>query len=335
MRKLISAFLFFFVFDCNNIYAAWHNISFYSFNDNYTHYAGRVTIVDKPQFHIYWNTGTTRANYRLCLGPEYASGVYFQEYIAWIIVPKEAITTNGYRVYLDVQSSYGWSQEDTNNRDNYFFLNGYEWDTWTNDGGRLCPYIGHLKQINNKFNKLSFNINLPADLPKGHYDVPVQYMRGIQHHFYDLWRDHYKMPYELAEQLPKNNTVNVSFDNVGGCQPSSQILNIDHGNIVIDRVHGNTASQTLSIYCDVPVNVKISLLRNTLPIYNNKKFSVGLGNGWDSIISLNGAERSEDTLRWNVAGSKTVTIGSRLYGEAGKIKPGNLSGSMTMVLKVQ
>ncbi|EIE4690710.1 adhesin [Escherichia coli] len=335
MRKLISVFLFFSVFDCNNTYAAWHNISFYSFNDNYTHYAGRVTIVDKPQFHIYWNTGTTRASFRLCLGPTYASGVYFQEYIAWVIVPKEAITTNGYRVYLDVQSGYGWSQENTNDRDNYFFLNGYEWDTWTNDGGLLCPDIGHSKQVNSHFNKLSFNINLPADLPKGHYDVPVKYIRGIQHHFYDLWRDHYKMPYELAEQMPASNTVTVSFDNVGGCQPSSRILNIEHGNVELDRANGNTASQVISIYCDVPVTVKLSLLSNTQPAYNNQGFSVGLGNGWDSIISLNGAERSEDTLRWNAAGSKTVTVGSRLYGEAGKRKPGMLSGSMTMVLKVQ
>lgn len=173
---------------------------------------------------------------------------------------------------------------------------------------------------------------MPVDLPKGHYNFPVRYIRGIQHHYYDLWQDHYKMPYDQIKQLPATNTLMLSFDNVGGCQPSTQVLNIDHGSIVIDRANGNIASQTLSIYCDVPVSVKISLLRNTPPIYNNNKFSVGLGNGWDSIISLDGVEQSEEILRWYTAGSKTVKIESRLYGEEGKRKPGELSGSMTMVL---
>ncbi|EFN7413600.1 adhesin, partial [Escherichia coli] len=53
---------------------------------------------------------------------------------------------------------------------------------------------------------------------------------------------------------------------------------------------------------------------------------------WDSIISLDGVEQSEEILRWYTAGSKTVKIESRLYGEEGKRKPGELSGSMTMVL---
>ncbi|HDX9747224.1 TPA: adhesin, partial [Escherichia coli] len=60
--------------------------------------------------------------------------------------------------------------------------------------------------------------------------------------------------------------------------------------------------------------------------------AVGLGNGWDSIIYLDGVKRNEETLRWNTAGSRTVTVGSKLYGEAGKITSGALSGSMTMIM---
>ena len=68
------------------------------------------------------------------------------------------------------------------------------------------------------------------------------------------------------------------------------------------------------------------------PAYNNQGVAVGLGNGWDSIIYLDGVKRNEETLRWNTAGSRTVTVGSKLYGEAGKITSGALSGSMTMIM---
>ncbi|EQA7150275.1 PapG chaperone-binding domain-containing protein [Escherichia coli] len=47
---------------------------------------------------------------------------------------------------------------------------------------------------------------------------------------------------------------------------------------------------------------------------------------------LDGVKRNEETLRWNTAGSRTVTVGSKLYGEAGKITSGALSGSMTMIM---
>ncbi|WP_289780797.1 PapG chaperone-binding domain-containing protein, partial [Escherichia coli] len=72
--------------------------------------------------------------------------------------------------------------------------------------------------------------------------------------------------------------------------------------------------------------------RGGSPAYNNQGVAVGLGNGWDSIIYLDGVKRNEETLRWNTAGSRTVTVGSKLYGEAGKITSGALSGSMTMIM---
>ncbi|EFU9607180.1 P fimbria tip G-adhesin PapG-I [Escherichia coli] len=332
MKKWFPAFLFLSLSGGNDALAGWHNVMFYAFNDYLTTNAGNVKVIDQPQLYIPWNTGSATATYYSCSGPEFASGVYFQEYLAWMVVPKHVYTNEGFNIFLDVQSKYGWSMENENDKDFYFFINGYEWDTWTNNGARICFYPGNMKQLNNKFNDLVFRVLLPVDLPKGHYNFPVRYIRGIQHHYYDLWQDHYKMPYDQIKQLPATNTLMLSFDNVGGCQPSTQVLNIDHGSIVIDRANGNIASQTLSIYCDVPVSVKISLLRNTPPIYNNNKFSVGLGNGWDSIISLDGVEQSEEILRWYTAGSKTVKIESRLYGEEGKRKPGELSGSMTMVL---
>ncbi|HCT7807815.1 TPA: adhesin [Escherichia coli] len=196
----------------------------------------------------------------------------------------------------------------------------------------MCAPVGNTKQLSNTFNELRFSLLLPADLPKGRYEVPIKYIRGIQHHYYNGWRGHYKMPYSQVKQLPATNTLMLSFNNTGSCRPSAQSLEINHGNLSIDSAHGNYASQAVTIYCDVPVTVKISLFSNTQPAYNNQGVAVGLGNGWDSIIYLDGVKRNEETLRWNTAGSRTVTVGSKLYGEAGKITSGALSGSMTMIM---
>ncbi|WP_225389961.1 PapG chaperone-binding domain-containing protein, partial [Escherichia coli] len=131
--------------------------------------------------------------------------------------------------------------------------------------------------------------------------------------------------------LSEHKTLSISWSHYR-CRPSAQSLEINHGNLSIDSAHGNYASQAVTIYCDVPVTVKISLFSNTQPAYNNQGVAVGLGNGWDSIIYLDGVKRNEETLRWNTAGSRTVTVGSKLYGEAGKITSGALSGSMTMIM---
>ena len=90
----------------------------------------------------------------------------------------------------------------------------------------MCAPVGNTKQLSNTFNELRFSLLLPADLPKGRYEVPIKYIRGIQHHYYNGWREHYKMPYSQVKQLPATNTLMLSFNNTGSCRPSAQSLEI-------------------------------------------------------------------------------------------------------------
>lgn len=334
MKKWLSAFLFLSLPGGNDALAGWHNVMFHSFSGNSDYYAGSMTISDRGIAKFQWKPGMASVTYKSCSGPEYAGGVYFQEYIAWVLFPKTAQTTDGHSIFFDVNLTNGWSEENKNDINYHFLLNGYEWDTWTTDGEQVCHQTGYAKQFSRTFNEIQFGFRLPADLPKGHYTVPVKYIRGIQSHFYDLWMDHYKIPYNQVKSLPAIDTLTISFDNIGGCKTSDQKLEINHGNLSIDNANGHFSSRTLSINCDIPISIKLSLISNTKPEYNNNKFSVGLGNGLDSIISLDGVERNEETLRWNAAGSKTITIGSKLYGEESRIKPGGFSGSMTMIMRV-
>ncbi|MEB3545687.1 PapG carbohydrate binding domain-containing protein [Escherichia coli] len=100
MKKWFPAFLFLSLSGCNDALAGWHNVMFYAFNDYSGYDSGNMTIFDRGQFTIPWKTGAASAIYSSCQTPEFVSGVYFQEYIAWVLVPRSAQTTDRYTFFL-------------------------------------------------------------------------------------------------------------------------------------------------------------------------------------------------------------------------------------------
>ncbi|EFK9022995.1 carbohydrate-binding protein [Escherichia coli] len=100
MKKWFPAFLFLSLSGCNDALAGWHNVMFYAFNDYSGYDSGNMTIFDRGQFTIPWKTGAASAIYSSCQTPEFVSGVYFQEYIAWVLVPRSAQPTDEYTVFL-------------------------------------------------------------------------------------------------------------------------------------------------------------------------------------------------------------------------------------------
>ncbi|ENR8025425.1 carbohydrate-binding protein [Escherichia coli] len=100
MKKWFPAFLFLSLSGCNDALAGWHNVMFYAFNDYSGYDSGNMTIFDRGQFTIPWKTGAASAIYSSCQTPEFVSGVYFQEYIAWLLVPRSTQTTDRYTVFL-------------------------------------------------------------------------------------------------------------------------------------------------------------------------------------------------------------------------------------------
>ncbi|EHQ6150673.1 TPA: PapG carbohydrate binding domain-containing protein [Escherichia coli] len=100
MKKWFPAFLFLSLSGCNDALAGWHNVMFYAFNDYSGYDSGNMTIFDRGQFTIPWKTGAASAIYSSCQTPEFVSGVYFQEYIAWVLVPRSTQTTDRYTVFF-------------------------------------------------------------------------------------------------------------------------------------------------------------------------------------------------------------------------------------------
>lgn len=346
MKKWIPALLFMSVCGYNKSSAAAYKATvFVDFRSELAIDGGHVngianSVTFGVPFLLAGKTGTV--SYQDCGGFDFSYGLFWSEYFAWMVIPKHVKDTDtNSDITISLTNKGSWSL-DAEDSDNYYLTIGYGWDE-PNTWGYTCYDMGapangwsdvmpesHIRNFGNVILKAS----MPVDLPKGQHNIPINILRGLQRNNYSYMGGRYKIPSYIMKTWPFDSTVNLVVDNSGGCQPSSQSLEINHGSLSTDSAQGHYASKTLSIYCNVAADVKISLISNTPPTYSNQKFSVGLGNGWDSIISLDGIERSEEVLRWSTAGTKTVEIGSKLYGEGKNIKTGKLSGSMTMIMSV-
>ncbi|HAI5696556.1 TPA: PapG carbohydrate binding domain-containing protein [Escherichia coli] len=333
MKKWFPAFLFLSLSGGNDALAANQSTMFYSFSNTLSSYQGKISPTDFMQFvlNVPHGISTATLSYVACNGFTWTYGVYWSEYLAWLVIPKYVVH-GGQRIYLDLQYTGSWGR-DAEDDDNYYLTYGFGWDQSTAGGGRVCFNSGEQRDLSWTFDNVTVNARLPVDLPKGHYSFPVKFLRGIQRNNYDYLGGRYKIPSSLMKTFPFNSTFNLSFDSTGGCRPSAQSLEINHGNLSINSANNHYAAQTLSVSCDVPTNIRFFLLSNTAPAYSHgQKFSVGLGHGWDSIVSVNGVDTGETRMRWYRAGTQNLTIGSRLYGESSKIQPGVLSGSATLLM---
>lgn len=332
MKKWFPAFLFLSLSGGNDAMAANQSTMFYGFNDTLYVNQGNIRAVDVPQFEVPLSSGNTSLIYQNCNGFTYTYGVYWSEYFAWMVIPKHVNNADGFNIFLTLQYKGIWSL-DAEDNDNYYLVQGFGWDQPTAGGGTVCFPIGDRRHLSWTFGNVTLNAHLPVDLPKGQYNFPIKILRGIQRNNYDYLGGRYKIPSSVMKGIPFGSTVNLSFYNTGGCRPSAQMLEINHGDLSINSANNHYAAQTLSVSCDVPTNIRFFLLSNTAPAYSHgQKFSVGLGHGWDSIVSINGVDTGETTMRWYRAGTQNLTIGSRLYGESSKIQPGVLSGSATLLM---
>ncbi|EII3552439.1 PapG carbohydrate binding domain-containing protein [Escherichia coli] len=329
---LVASFLL--VFNCNYVFSAYRSTVFYTFDDNLYTSRGNLVVTDSIQPAININgTSTSTLTYRECNGFTYSHGLYWSEYFAWLVIPK-TVVFNGYHVFIDIYNRGRWSLDSQDN-ENYYLTQGYIWDQVHGGGATVCGQIGNTLNTSWSFGPVVLNVYLPPDIPKGSNTITVPFLRGIQQNNFDYLGGRHKIPSGLMKTFPFKSKFNIQFNNVGGCRPSVQSLDIEHGNVNINNANGHQADKSISVYCDVPARINFSLLPNTPGTYSYLGTSVGLGNGWDSIVSLDGVERDKETITWSSAGSKTITVGSRLYGESGRIKPGSLSGSMTMVLSIR
>ncbi|HEI2860222.1 TPA: adhesin [Escherichia coli] len=274
---------------------------------------------------------------------------YYTAYFHRIGIPK-TINVGGHWVELYVNApSY---QIDTATYDYYYYK------SYNNNGGKgfwysgkACWNAGETTSVNSFAPgvppKVTVSFRIPPDLPDGvtHIVIPVKYGKNVNFttqlidwsHAGDSMNAHTSIDsvdagtYFLLYTRDIVNKARCSFD--------KSTYEIDHKNVNMSNALKNNvmAEASIKLTCTVPTDVKIKLSTPKPSNYSNGYFSVDLGNGWDSVISLDNSyyDKSNPQSMYVTQSGRTIKIGSKLYGEASKVKPGSINGSLVMTFDFQ
>lgn len=242
--------------------------------------------------------------------------------------------------WVDVNVNSGWYNDNNDSNFKYY--------TSQSIGGQGTnkPCSHNQRSDSSNAPSLDVSIKLPQNMLSGDYRIEIPVVLGLGSNYWDWPENAYN--YRLNALKPggiasavnthlSNAVVNINVN--GACKAGSNVYEINHGSLSIDTAPDHYASTLVNINCTTPVSATFTLISNTKPEYSVGYPAVGLGNGWDSIMSIDTPGYAygnyTDKKVWtNTTNNFTLEIGSLLYGEEGRRKPGDLSGSMTLVMTI-
>lgn len=73
------------------------------------------------------------------------------------------------------------------------------------------------------------------------------------------------------------------------------------------------------------------------PNYQHNQFAVNIGNGWDSVISINSFAHNNIAPQniYVTQSGRIINIASTIYGESSHVRAGSINGSMVMTFDFQ
>lgn len=199
-----------------------------------------------------------------------------------------------------------------------------------------CADIGYTLSSNIQYPPIRVHLETNG-LPVGHYEgvIPVR-MAVVENYG--------KTPSDvrtLAESLVFDHTtllsVPYSITISESCTFSATNLNINHGDIRTTNGDGNTASGQLGVNCTKDSSVVLSLTAVTTPHNKyNDGVGVGLGNGWDTSLTIvnTGINDTTPSKTVNLRTTDVLSFRSVLKKTANSV-PGELNGSAILRAELQ
>ncbi|WP_096980508.1 PapG chaperone-binding domain-containing protein [Escherichia coli] len=218
---------------------------------------------------------------------------------------------------------------------------------WYN--GSSCWNVGEVVNVNQfapgfPSRVVTLTIKIPADLPDGISEmrIPVKYGKNVNF-LRDIWdwnnhrKDLMSLNTTIASPSTKDTYLLYSTEirNHARCSFDKPSYEINHKDVSLNDalVNNIIAGVNVNLSCTAPTEVEIKLSTDKFSNYNhNNNFSVNLGNGWDSLISLDGNPydiNNHEYMSVSQTGRK-IKIESKLYGEAPRVTPGAINGSLVM-----
>lgn len=178
-------------------------------------------------------------------------------------------------------------------------------------------------------------VTLPVGIPSGEYRVPVNIRLGM------YYRRHMKgfsptqtiSASEMLGPLSPATTLTTLIINVrSSCDIKSGDIVLAHGRLVLGAAERHKVSRDVTFSCTGDANIDMELKslsppEQTIP----NEYRVGLGNGWDSRLTLND-KSSPLNFQITSAGTQTFTISSELV-KGNAAREGALSGSAVLLIK--
>ncbi|EPB6544807.1 PapG chaperone-binding domain-containing protein [Escherichia coli] len=285
------------------------------------------------------------------LGTPECNGVswinYYTAYFHRIGVPK---TINVGGVWVPVQVEAPFYQRDTD-ASNYYYLKSYN-----NNGGhgfwysgKACWYTGETANVNafapGTPPDITLHFRIPPNLPDGltRLVIPVKYGKNVNFTttLADWWHAGDSMNAHSTIDADNTHFLQYTRDiiNKARCSFDKDVYNIDHGNVNIEHALSgkSIASINVKVNCTTPTDIKIKLSTSVSPNYQHNQFAVNIGNGWDSVISINSFAHNNIAPQniYVTQSGRIINIASTIYGESSHVRAGSINGSMVMTFDFQ
>ncbi|CAH1531644.1 putative PapG_C domain-containing protein [Vibrio jasicida] len=278
-----------------------------------------------------WAWGNPRLVQSQCDGSQ-IQGTRTVNERTWIAYP-ESVQINGKTAPISVSpnpqliSNYQWIQT------------GYTSSSKTTS--QSCPSVGNVWQgtdyPNINSGNTSATIKIPSNLAPNKYIVPIVLKAAMDENAFGAQATPYSpwSIYEIANiTTSPNPRINLIVNVRNSCTFSTSDINLDHGRLVLGEADGNTTQKPFSINCTAPANAKLSIVNSSAPIENiPNQVRIGLGSGWDSILSINDKSNENDFVFDLNQGGNVFEVKSTLAATSSP-KEGSLSGFATISVEI-
>lgn len=254
---------------------------------------------------------------------------------SWIAVPKE-IQIAGENVPIEVIATSSWYKHfSAGGYDYWFHVDDWNYkndDTLSSD----CGAVGDIKiyPIDVKYDGLKLKFLVPRGLPTGRTSASLIMGGGEEAQYWSASNQSMNLPKSFVQDGIKNLEYNFVFNVQNTCSADSLNYVIDYENLTpLDAPHAEKTIK-IPVKCTGPTGVEFKLVPTVAGsgIYGGKP-SIGLGNGWDALIKINGKSVFTDNVQWDFAGSKDIEITSNLQNVNGDGIPGKIEGSLILIIQ--
>ncbi|HDL7647752.1 TPA: papG chaperone-binding domain protein [Yersinia enterocolitica] len=285
--------------------------------------------------------GSLSVRESMCYYPNYKIYSYKEAKDHYIFIPKSVTTNTGQNIAIDIHQMPTNYSIVANNAKQYVLYNKGNDEYITTL--RECRKVGESQVFNSswaspfvlRLNTENISIgehsgNIPINIARAEY-----YARTSALSLYRWSTD------QIQAFVGKDHTVNLPFKIKiqNKCTITPSEINLAHGGNSILSADGHMASQSVWVNCknsgNIALNLSLKAITSPTTSYTDG-VGVGLGNGWDSVLKIDGSNISTTNpmINMSIPANSSFNVQSILR-KTNNSQAGSLNGSAVMEVFLQ